>query len=258
MAISQQDIRLLDGLKHAKETIGSFEFEGAPARWAGEAVALLGRTYDAFAQRVDAEDREEVESDEAQAEVRRARVALNRSFEQLWNGLQIKLSEFKLLGHLDEPAMRLERYLSGMAPSEFSRINLAMAISTVQRGREFGGRFLPDAYRDAIQDTVDQALALVTQAREAESREFGDAKSAMTDLLAARIVAQDGYASGRDLLSAALRQTGRIERLGVVMPALTSVLQRTPLAHKNAPEHLENTDTIEPSDTPDPASVDEF
>src|SRR5690554_2430422 len=90
MAISQQDIRLLDGLKHAKETIGSFEFEGAPARWAGEAVALLGRTYDTFVQQIDAKDRKEVKSDETQAKVRRARVTLNRSFEQLWNGLQIK------------------------------------------------------------------------------------------------------------------------------------------------------------------------
>src|SRR5690606_20373523 len=99
---------------------------------------------------------------------------------------------------------------------------------------------------------------LVTQAREAESREFGDAKPAMTDLLAARIVAQNGYASGRDLLSAALRQTGRIERLGVVTPALTSVLQRTPSANKSDPEQPDNIDTIELSAPPGTASVDGF
>ena len=174
---------------------------------------------------VEAEDDEEVDVTEAQAEVNESRVELKESFTQMWNGYQMRLSELKLAGEFNEQAMELGECLSGMSPSDFTTGDIERAVSAVKRGRRFGEKFLPQSYRDQINGRVDQALARIQAAREAERTEDGEANAAYTELLRAREMAENGYQSARDLLRAALRESGRLDRLDTLMPSLSVVLR---------------------------------
>ncbi|QDG52866.1 hypothetical protein FIV42_19595 [Persicimonas caeni] len=244
MTIAETDTRLQKALKERRDAIAAFSFEGRPKVWADEAVSVLDGVYVKFTQAVQNEDAQEVEATETQAQVAGARVELNTSFRKMADGYQMRLAELNLTGEFDDTAMELGEYLSNMPPSEFNGVDIEMAVSAVERARRYGDRFLPEGYRDQINQRVDDALAKVKAAREAASREEGEANAAFTELEAAREEAKAGYTSARDLLRAALRQSGRIDRLDTLMPSIWRVLRGTPQP-ANEPE---------PEDEPTPVA----
>lgn len=165
MPIAEKDTRLLKGLKDARNSIAGFGFTGEPKDWADAAYGLLDRSYLKLQAAVNKEDAEEVEADEAVADLGRARDDLNEAFADMWHGYQMRLSELKIEGGFDDQASELDEYLSERTASEIDSIDLQIAVQTVERARRYADRFLPTQHRAEVVRRVDTALAEVEAAR---------------------------------------------------------------------------------------------
>ena len=218
MAISEQDIRLIDALQQSLQSLSAISFSEYTVPWVKSALGLIETTSEEFRAFVEREDVEELEAHEALAALRASRAGLNAAFSHAVSALDIELAQRNLAGELSRQDVALANMLNRFHGGEFESLRDGAALAQARAAADFFGGHPEICSRVlAAADTMDAA-------RRSAATEGKEAVEAYADLVDARSAARVCYLTARDLVSAALRFEGREDELHDVVPPISEVL----------------------------------
>ncbi len=222
--INKTDARLLEGFARGLNGIRGMTLSGKAAAIRDLAARVLEEGNSELKTAVEQEDREEVESLEARRELQRERAGMDEAFTRLYLALHGGILQRRLAGDPGQDAKELMGYLSSQNPSLFASATLATGLSALKRARAFADRYVPDNYREAVTAFVDSAVERVETAKAKYETEEVEAIQSLANLEKARQRATEKYLTARDLVSAAMRDSGQLDKIGQVLPPLRDVL----------------------------------
>lgn len=218
MAISQRDRRVLLALKGARTRVGAASSKGPRGEQLRSlAFEVLDEAYEALNEAVDTEDRLDTEAELASLARRRAFADLRALFGRLYAGLQARCALAAMRGAFEDPGS-LSTFLSDATPTQIRDASFGHVLRTVEHATAFVDDFLPAEAAGALRCEAEAAVARARQALRAADRAQQRVTDARTVLFQARVTTRERYHTARDLLSAALREEGRRDRLDVVLP----------------------------------------
>ena len=228
MAASKVDKRVLQALMDAQEAAkAAASTTPRSAQVRALACEVLDETVAAFRAAIDAEDKEDIEAERATDARLAAFDALYSAYDRLYAGLTAGVALATMRGQQTDGVSKLKAYLSETPPSTLRTASFGEGLGTVRTALAFLDDFIPPADRKALRADVTAAYDAAEAASRAASKEVQEARDARSALFEARIAAQAGYQNARDLLSAALRMEGRLDRLNVMLPPYDRLMRRT-------------------------------
>lgn len=227
MASSEQDRRLVLALSGAAIEVEAQPFKDPTAQAiVAIAVPLMRDAAAALDRAVEVEDKEDIEAERATDARLAAFDALYSAYDRLYAGLTAGVALATMRGQQTDGVSKLKAYLSETPPSTLRTASFGEGLGTVRTALAFLDDFIPPADRKALRADVTAAYDAAEAASRAASKEVQEARDARSALFEARIAAQAGYQNARDLLSAALRMEGRLDRLNVMLPPYRRLMRR--------------------------------
>ncbi|QDG52765.1 hypothetical protein FIV42_19060 [Persicimonas caeni] len=227
MAAALQDTRLRDKFSDALARAEQLDVTDNHALIRDAAVADGRAAVDTFATIIEREDVQEVARIEAESSVAETRQTADHAFTAIRSSLGTGLALMRAnneTGVIRE-TREAEGYLDRVQASDFKSMSHADARTNLERAVTYVDKLVPDELGAPVMAVAQPALDNFTQAVEGQARAEGKWVEAQASLEAGRAQVRDAYLSFRDHMRGILRQTGQIDKLGQIVPALHDIIR---------------------------------